>query len=171
MIADVTHEFRRYRAQCEIALASITDAQFFERPGALVNPLALIVKHVAGNLQSRWSDFLTTDGEKPSRHRDQEFILTPSDTRPALMAAWQQGWETLLSTLATLTNADLARNVTIRGEPHTVSQALLRSMGHTAYHVGQILYVVRMLSPDAPWVSIPPGGSAVHIPIYRAEPR
>jgi hypothetical protein len=100
MIADVAHEFRRYRAQCEKALASVTDAQFLERPGTLVNPLALIVKHVAGNLQSRWSDFLTTDGDKPSRNRDQEFILAPSDTRPALMAAWQQGWETLLNTLA-----------------------------------------------------------------------
>jgi uncharacterized damage-inducible protein DinB len=171
MIADVAHEFRRYRAQCEKALGSVSDGQFFERPGMLVNPLALLVKHVAGNLRSRWSDFLTTDGDKPSRNRDQEFILAPSDTRAALMAAWQQGWETLLSTLATLTDADLSRTVTIRGEPHTVSQALLRSMSHTAYHVGQMLYIVRMLSPDAPWVSIAPGGSAVHVPNYRAEPQ
>jgi uncharacterized damage-inducible protein DinB len=166
MIAESILEFRRYRMQCEKALASVADDQFFQRPAPAVNPLALIVKHLAGNLRSRWTDFLTTDGEKPDRNRDQEFELNPTDTRAALMAAWERGWEALFGTLAALGEADLGRTVAIRGEPHTVAQALLRSVNHAAYHAGQIMYVSRMLSPDAPWLTIAPGQSAAHRPGY-----
>ena len=87
-------------------------------------PIALIVKHLAGNLQSRWTDFLTTDGDKPTRDRDGEFTLTPADTRTTLLAAWERGWATLFATLSDLTDADLAKTIAIRGEPHTVQQAL-----------------------------------------------
>lgn len=165
-IADFKHEFCRYRGLAEAAMGHLDDGQFFQRPGPQVNPMALIVKHMAGNLASRWSDFLTSDGEKPSRQRDQEFVLGEADTRAALMAAWQHGWSVLLATLDGLCDADLERSVTIRGEPHTVRQALLRGVNHAAYHAGQVLYLARLLRPDAPWLTIAPGGSRQHAAGY-----
>jgi hypothetical protein len=108
---------------------------------------------------SRWTDFLTTDGEKPSRDRDSEFLLDESDTRANLTAAWERGWSALVATLGGLTDADLVRTITIRGEPQSVRQALLRGLGHVAYHTGQILYLARWLRPDSPWVTIAPGQS------------
>jgi uncharacterized damage-inducible protein DinB len=167
LLSDLTHEFRRHKKLADDALAALNDAAFFERPGAAVNPIALIVKHLAGNFRSRWTDFLTTDGDKPDRNRDNEFTLTESDTRTALLAAWDSGWQTLFETLGQLAESDLDRTVTIRGEPHTVAQALLRGATHTAYHVGQILYVARLVSPERRWLTIPPGGSGQHVPGYR----
>jgi uncharacterized damage-inducible protein DinB len=158
-LPDVAHEFRRHKGLADRAMAELDDAQFLHRPGALVNPVALIVKHLAGNLVSRWADFLTTDGEKASRDRDGEFLITESDTRSSLMAAWERGWSTLFDTLAGLKESDLVRTVTIRGEPHSVRQALLRSMTHAAYHTGQIVYLVRWIRPESPWLTIPPGQS------------
>src|SRR5215469_13292372 len=143
-------------------MTQLDDEQFFRRPGEAVNPIALIVKHLAGNLTSRWSDFLTTDGDKPSRDRDGEFLLTEQDTRASLLVAWERGWQTLFDTLAGLQASDLEKTVTIRGEAHTVIQALLRGATHAAYHTGQILYVVRLLRPDAAWLTIPPGQSRSH---------
>jgi uncharacterized damage-inducible protein DinB len=158
-LADLRHEFQRHKVLTERAMAQLGDQEFFRRPGELVNPVALIVKHLAGNLASRWSDFLTTDGEKPSRDRDAEFLLTDEDTRENLMAAWERGWGVLLDTLAGLSDADLAATVTIRGEPQSARQALLRGMSHVAYHAGQILYLVRLFRPDSDWQTIPPGRS------------
>ena len=100
---DVRHEFRRHKGLADRAMQPLDDDQFFHRPGEQVNPVALIVKHLAGNLASRWADFLTTDGEKPTRDRDGEFILTDADTREHLMAAWERGWGVLFDTLAALT--------------------------------------------------------------------
>ena len=162
LLADLTHEFRRHKSLADRAMGKLDDEQFFHRPGEAVNPIALIVKHLAGNLISRWSDFLNTDGEKPSRDRDDEFRLGEQDTRANLLAAWERGWQTLFDTLAGLQASDLEKTVTIRGEPHTVAQALLRGMSHVAYHTGQILYVVRLLRPDSDWLTIPPGQSASH---------
>lgn len=162
LIADVTHEFRKHKGYADKALAGMADDAFFHRPGELVNPVALVVKHLAGNLLSRWTDFLTTDGEKPTRDRDGEFALGPADTRPALTAAWERGWQALLGTLAGLTDADLGKTVLIRGERHTVQQAILRGLDHAAYHVGQILYLARLLNPGGTWVTIPPGASRTH---------
>ena len=124
------------------------------------NSAAQIVKHVAGNLRSRWKDFLTTDGEKADRHRDQEFVLSPADTREDLMRRWEDSFQIVFDTIASLTEQDFSRTVTIRGEPHTILQALSRSMLHTAYHVGQILYVGKHLR-GAEWtvLSIPKGKS------------
>src|SRR5262245_42058725 len=124
LVADLRHEFRRYKVVTERAMGQLDDQDFFRRPGELVNPVARIVKHLAGNLASRWSDFLTTDGEKPTRNRDGEFLLTDEDTRENLMAAWERAWGILFDTLSRLTDADLPSKVTIRGEPHTVRQAL-----------------------------------------------
>ena len=162
LLADLDHEFRRHKRLADSAMATLDDDAFFQRPAAAVNPIALIVKHLAGNLVSRFTDFLTSDGEKPSRHRDGEFLLREGDTHAALLAAWEQGWSTLLDTLGNLQEADLGRTVTIRGEPHTARQALLRSATHVAYHVGQILYIARMQRSDAPWLTIAPGASKEH---------
>lgn len=162
LLADLTHEFRRHKDLADRAMAQLDDEQFFRRPGEAVNPVALIVKHLAGNLASRWSDFLTTDGNKPSRDRDREFLLTEQDTRANLLSAWERGWQTLYDTLAGLQMSDLEKTVTIRGEAHTVVQALLRGVTHAAYHTGQILYVARLLRPDAVWLTIAPGQSRSH---------
>jgi uncharacterized damage-inducible protein DinB len=159
LMAVFDHEFQRHRRLMEQAIQQLNDEQFFHRPSKEVNSIALIVKHLAGNLTSRWTDFLTSDGEKPSRNRDTEFVRTDEDSRDALMAAWNRAWATVTATLRTLGDDDLERVVTIRGEPHTVLQATLRSVDHVAYHAGQVLYLARMLRPDAPWLTIPPGRS------------
>jgi Protein of unknown function (DUF1572) len=167
LISDLTLEFRRHKDLADRAMAGLPDEAFFRRPGEAVNPVALIVKHLGGNLASRWSDFLTTDGEKPTRHRDGEFLLTPADTRPALLAAWERGWGILFDTLAGLTEADLEKSVTIRGERHSVQQALLRGATHAAYHVGQILYLARLFNPGGSWLTVPPGQSQQVSGAYR----
>jgi uncharacterized damage-inducible protein DinB len=158
-VADLLYEFVRHKGLADRSMAQLDDQEFFHRPETLVNPVALIVKHLAGNLVSRWTDFLTTDGEKASRDRDGEFLLTEQDTRANLLAAWECGWEVLFDTLASLSDSDLEKWVTIRGESQSARQALLRGMAHVAYHTGQVLYLVRLLRPESPWLSIPPGQS------------
>lgn len=170
MLDDVTYEFQRHRRLAESAIAQLDDSQFFQRPNPVVNSVALIMKHVAGNLNSRWTDFLSSDGDKPSRDRDSEFVLTDEDTRQHLTALWQQGWSALLRTLGKLTESDLDRMVTIRGERHSVRQAVLRGLTHTVYHIGQILYLVRLLSPDGRWLTIAPGASRAHTENYLQSP-
>lgn len=162
LIADVLFEFRKHKGYADKALAGMSDEAYFHRPGETVNPVALIVKHLAGNLRSRFTDFLTTDGEKPTRDRDNEFVLSPVDTRDSLTAAWERGWQTLFDALSALTDADLGKTVLIRGEPHRVQQALLRGLDHAAYHVGQILYIARLLNPGGKWLTIAPGASQTH---------
>jgi len=160
-VENLRREFARLRAQADAALAQCTDAQFFATPGAGDNSLAVIVKHVAGNLTSRWTDFLTSDGEKPGRNRDDEFALRPEDTRARLEKDWQHGWAVLSATFATLTDDDLPRVVRIRGEPLTVLQAAHRQLAHYAGHVGQIVYVAKHhCGPGWKTLSIPRGGSA-----------
>jgi hypothetical protein len=158
-LADLRHDFRRHKDLADRAMASLDDQDFFRRPAAHVNPVALIVKHLAGNLASRWGDFLTTDGEKASRDRDGEFVLTEQDTRANLLAAWERGWQALFDTLDGLRESDLGRSVTIRGESHRVPQALLRGLSHAAYHTGQVLYLARLWRPDSPWLTVAPGQS------------
>jgi hypothetical protein len=140
-------------------MVQLDDQDFFRRPAAHVNPVALIVKHLAGNLASRWTDFLSTDGEKASRDRDGEFLLTGQDTQASLLAAWERGWAALFDTLESLQESDLDRSVTTRGESHRVSQALLRGLSHAAYHKGQLLYLVRLWRPESPWLTVAPGQS------------
>jgi uncharacterized damage-inducible protein DinB len=159
MLDDIKTEFRRYQKMAESAMADLDDDAFFQKPGEAVNPIALIVKHVGGNLRSRWTDFLATDGEKPDRNRDGEFEILDGDTRDRLMTIWQNGWTALWSTLNSLAESDCERITTIRGEKLTVRQALLRSATHTAYHVGQILYLARLLRPERKWLTIAPGQS------------
>jgi uncharacterized damage-inducible protein DinB len=166
MLADIQQEFRRHQKLAEASLAALSDDSFFARPGSTVNSVAMIVKHVAGNLRSRWTAFLASDGEKPDRQRDQEFVITERDTRDELMAKWSVGWSAVWDATDSLTDADLDRTVTIRGEPHTVRQALLRGLTHTAYHVGQILYLVRLFEPGSRWLTIAPGTSKTHNQSY-----
>ena len=150
LLADLVYEFRRYKDLADRAIVHLGDQDFFRRPADHVNPVAVMVKHLAGNLVSRWTDFLTSDGEKASRDRDGEFLLTEEDTRASLLADWERGWKALFDALEGLGEADLEKSVTIRGEYHRVPQALLRGLSHTAYHVGQILYLVRLWRPESP---------------------
>lgn len=151
--------FRANKAWADQAVAQVADAALHTALDANTNCIAVIMKHVAGNLRSRWTDFLTTDGEKPWRNRDDEFVDTFA-TRADLLAYWESGWQTLFATLATLTAEDLARTVTIRGEPHSVPLAIQRSLAHCAYHAGQIILIARILAGDQ-WttITIPRGGS------------
>jgi hypothetical protein len=136
-------EFRRAKKLADDALAQITEEQFFAAPSESDNSIAVIVKHVGGNLLSRWTDFLTSDGEKPGRDRDVEFEITASDTQPSLMKQWESGWAALFSALEPLSDADLERTITIRGEPFTVLQSINRQLTHYSYHVGQIVYLAK----------------------------
>jgi uncharacterized damage-inducible protein DinB len=171
LIDDLRDDFRRARGYTERALSELDDEAFFHRPGEQVNSVALIVKHLAGNMASRWTDFLSSDGDKPTRNRDGEFIITDADTRENLMAAWERGWEALFDTLDAMTDAELSRTITIRGEPHSARQALLRGLAHVSYHTGQILYLRRLLRPESTWLTVAPGQSKNIVADYhqRAE--
>ena len=153
--------FRGYKRMAEGALEQLSDQEFFHLLDPESNSAALVVKHVAGNLRSRWTDFLTSDGEKPDRNRDQEFIVAEIDSRSELMRRWEQSFSTVFAAIQSLRPEDLGRTVTIRQEPHSVLQAMNRSLLHTAYHVGQILYVGKHLR-GSEWktLSIPRGKSA-----------
>jgi len=161
-LRDLVKMFRMYKTLGDQAMAQIpNDAAF----GAMLDPdsnsVAIIVQHIAGNLRSRYRDFLTTDGEKPDRNRDGEFEVHGSVTRAAVLNMWDAGWAVALTSLDALTAEDLDKTITIRGEAFLVVEALNRSMTHTAYHVGQIVYLARHLAaPNWTSLSIPKGKSA-----------
>ena len=134
--------FRYYKNLAERAMAQVTDEELLAVLDDEMNSIAVIVKHMAGNMRSRWTDFLTSDGEKPSRQRDAEFVDPPS-TREALLAVWEEGWQCLLGTLEALSELDLQRTVTIRGEAHSVMQAINRQVAHYSYHCGQIVFLAK----------------------------
>jgi hypothetical protein len=159
-LEDIIFSFRKVQALAEVAIRQVNDRNFFHKPGEHSNSIAIVMKHVAGNLASRWTDFLTTDGDKPWRDRDAEFLIGAQDTRATLLAAWEKGWAAVFESLAGLQEGDLQKKVTIRGEEHTVFQAIHRSLSHTSYHVGQIVYLCRLLTKDGwEWITIPPGQS------------
>ncbi len=161
-LEDVLLELRKYKGLAERAMAQVSDEQFFQALDAETNSIAIVVKHMSGNMRSRWTEFLTTDGEKPDRHRDREFELEEGDTRARLLARWEAGWERALEAISALGWRDLEKRVTIRGEPHTVVQAINRQLTHYAYHVGQIVLIARHIAgPDWQWLSVPRGKSAV----------
>ena len=166
VVESVLHELRRHKQLGDDALNALDDSAFFDSPHPHVNSVALIVKHLSGNLRSRWTDFRTTDGEKPDRMRDTEFELHSDDTRQQLMQRWEEGWTTILDAAASITTEDLAETVTIRGEPHSVLQALIRGLTHAAYHTGQILYLARRHNTSAKWLTIAPGASSQCRPGY-----
>jgi uncharacterized damage-inducible protein DinB len=160
-LADIRRTYRNYRRLAEAAMAQVTDEQFVTALDADDNSIAVIAQHVAGNLRSRFTDFLTSDGEKPDRNRDAEFERRPAVTREALMAEWNAGWDVVLAALDGLSESDLERTVQIRREPFAVAEALNRSVTHTAYHVGQIVFLAKHLAgPRWASLSIPKGRSA-----------
>jgi hypothetical protein len=159
LLADAAFVYRQQRRLAEGAVEQVDDQAFFHAADQYANSIAVIMKHVGGNLRSRWTDFLTTDGEKPDRNRDGEFSVD-GESRADVIRTWNEGWERLEGTLAALQPADLARTVTIRGEEHTVIQALIRNLAHASHHAGQIVMAAKELAGEN-WqtLSIPRGGS------------
>ena len=139
--------FAQYKQLGERAMEQASDEQLYVTLDGEMNSIAVIVKHMAGNMRSRWTDFLTTDGEKPDRNRDFEFVEPPA-TRAALLQTWEEGWALVFHALEPLSDADLSRTVTIRGEAHSVMQAIHRQVTHYAYHVGQIVMLAKHLAHD-----------------------
>lgn len=153
-------EFERHKTYADKALAQLSEADWFFVPDIESNSIAVIVKHVAGNLRSRWKDFLSSDGEKPDRNRDLEFVLQEGDTVESLKARWDEAWEILLGELNRLEASDLSRTITIRLEPMLAIAVIQRSLAHTASHVGQIVYIAKHLrGPEFGSLSIPRGQS------------
>ncbi|MFZ0213673.1 MAG: DUF1572 family protein [Candidatus Acidiferrales bacterium] len=153
-------QFRGQKKLADRAMAQVNDEQFFAQLDAESNSIAAIVKHVAGNLRSRWTDLLTSDGEKPDRNRDSEFLNEAEDMRASLLGRWDAAWDCMFDALEELTPADLDKTVPIRSEPHTVIKAIQRSLAHTAQHVGQIILLAKHYA-GAEWrtLSIPRGKS------------
>ena len=158
---EARRSFRGYKRLGENSLAQLQEDEFFYAPDSESNCAAVIVKHMSGNMRSRFTDFLTSDGEKPDRNRDQEFELGPTPSRDEVMRWWEDGWKIVFDTVAALKPEDLGRTVTIRGEPHTVLQALSRAVAHYAYHVGQLAFLGKHIR-QGEWksLSIPRGKSA-----------
>ena len=134
--------FRYYKNLAERAMAQVTDEQLLAVLDGEMNSIAIVVKHMAGNMRSRWTDFLTSDGEKPDRNRDAEFVDPPL-TRQALLALWEEGWQCIFRALEPLSDQDLERTITIRGEAHSVIQAINRQIAHYSYHCGQIVLLAK----------------------------
>lgn len=151
-IEDALSLFRYYKRLAERATEQVTDEQLFTAIDNEANSIAMIVKHMAGNMRSRWTDFLTTDGEKPDRDRDSEFEQPPA-SRKDLMAMWEEGWSRLFAAIEPLSDADLGRTVTIRGEAHSVMQAINRQLAHYPHHVGQIVLLAKHFACDR-WQSL-----------------
>ncbi len=172
--------FRRQKAFAEHAFNQLNDERFVQVPAPGLNSVAIITRHLAGNLNSRFTDFLTTDGEKPWRDRDAELapIDIPQDSgalaslRADVMQQWETGWQMLLELLDSLTNEDLCKTVPIRGAPHAVHAAIIRQLDHYAFHVGQINVIARLLvgTEHWQWLTIPPGGSAAFNEQMRSSP-
>jgi hypothetical protein len=152
-LEEVRRQFRGHKRLAEGAIAQLKDEDLFLALDPESNSIAVIVKHLAGNMRSRFTDFLTSDGEKPDRHRDQEFELTPITTRADVMRWWEEGWQCVFSAIEQLLPEDVMRTVTIRGEPHTVLQAISRQMAHYAYHIGQIVFLAKHIR-SAEWMSL-----------------
>ena len=159
-IDEAFRSLRGHKRLADDAIAQLSDAEFFAVLDAESNSVAIIIKHMAGNMRSRFTDFLTTDGEKPDRNRDQEFIIVANATRAEILALWEQYWQLVFETLNGIGPEDLERTVTIRGEPHSVLQAINRQVAHHAYHVGQIVFLAKHWK-GAQWktLSVPKGKS------------
>ena len=156
---EIIDQYRQYKDRCERAAAQVSDEDLFHALEGNPVSIASLMKHLGGNHRSRFRDFLTTDGEKSDRHRDREFVVD-GETPASIRGHWDEGWRITFSTLESLEPSDLDRTITIRGEPHTVVQALQRSLTHLAYHAGQIVHLARHFAGDQ-WqtLSVPIGQS------------
>jgi len=159
-LAPTTRELRSLKRAAERAMAQVSDEHFFATLDPETNSIAMLVKHVSGNMRSRWTDFLTTDGEKLWRKRDDEFVIGEEDTRAALLARWEESWKIFLGALESLAPEDLERQVTIRSEVYTALGAAQRSFGHYSDHIGQIILLAKHYA-GAKWrtLSVPRGKS------------
>jgi hypothetical protein len=159
-LEDSLKVFRNYKRLGEKAFEQLSDEELFRTLDAEMNSVALNVKHIAGNMRSRWTDFLTSDGEKPDRDRDSEFVIDSDTTRADVLRWWEEGWRTTFAALEPLQPEDLMREVTIRDAPHTVVMAINRQLTHYAYHIGQIVFLAKHFK-SAAWqsLSIPRGRS------------
>ncbi len=153
-LEDSLELFRHYKKLAEGAMEQVTDEQLLETTtfDGEMNSIAVLVKHMTGNIRSRWTDFLTSDGEKPNRNRDSEFVEPPS-SREELMKIWEDGWKCLFHALEALSENDLEQRVTIRGEAHSVMQAINRQVAHYSYHIGQIVLLAKYFARDR-WQSL-----------------
>jgi hypothetical protein len=142
-LEDSIKSFRAYKKLAEKALDQVSEDELFVTLDDEANSLAVIMKHMAGNMLSRWTDFLTTDGEKPDRNRDMEFVIEPQSGKADIVAHWEKGWQVVFAALEPLRPEDLSRKVMIRGEEHTVVQAINRQLMHYAYHIGQIAFLAK----------------------------
>ena len=173
-LKDSVSLFRYYKMLGDKAMAQVSDADLLVALDPESNSIAIIVKHLAGNMISRWTDFLTADGEKPSRDRDSEFVAPPQ-TRAELFAMWEKGWKAAFDALAPLTEDDMSRTIRIRGEAHSVVQAVNRQLAHYAYHIGQIVFIAKHVTSSR-WtsLSIPRGKSSEfnsHVATGKASQR
>jgi len=159
-LEEIKRQFRGHKRMGEAAMAQLEDKDFFATLDPESNSIAALVKHLAGNARSRFTDFLTRDGEKPDRFRDREFEVSAKTTREEVMRWWEQAWAHLFSALDSLKPEDVQRTVTIRHEPHTVMQALNRALAHYAQHIGQLVFLAKHLrSSEWQTLSIPRGKS------------
>jgi hypothetical protein len=151
-LQDATSLFRYYKKLAERAMAQVTDEQLTLALDPEMNSIAIVVKHLAGNMRARWTGFPSVDGESASRNRDLEFV-DPPQSRAELMAVWEEGWRCVFSALEPLSDADLGRQLTIRGEAHSVMQAVNRQLAHYAYHTGQIVFLAKQFQREE-WKSL-----------------
>lgn len=160
-VQEALRAFRSYKKHAEGAFAQLRPEDWFRQIDPEANCIAIIVKHMAGNMRSRWTDFLTSDGEKPNRDRDSEFVLDSSTTPEQMMQWWEAGWKCVIAAVEPLTASDLSKKITIRGQEHTVLQAINRQLMHYAEHIGQIILLAKHYR-GAQWksLSIPKGQSA-----------
>jgi hypothetical protein len=159
-LEEIKRQLRGHKRMAEAAIAQLEDAELFTIIDPESNSVAILIKHIAGNARSRFTDFLATDGEKPDRFRDQEFEVSATATRAEILRWWEEGWSHVFSTLDSLKPEDVSRTVTIRSEPHTVLQALNRALAHYAQHIGQIVFLAKHLrSKEWSTLSIPRGKS------------
>jgi hypothetical protein len=159
-LEDALSQFRKYKKLADGALVQLSDEDFFRAPDPGSNSAALVLKHLAGNMRSRWTDFRGADGERPDRDRDSEFERAAGDSRASLTERWEAGWALLFEALAPIREDELQETVTIRGEPHSVLEAIQRQLTHYAYHVGQIVFLAKHFAGER-WrsLSIPKGRS------------
>jgi hypothetical protein len=160
-LEDALASFRAYKKMADKALAQLNESEYFVTLDAESNSIAVIMKHMAGNMLSRWKDFLTTDGEKPDRFRDMEFVIEPQTTKDDVLAYWDKGWACVFEALDPLTPPDFDRTVMIRAEAHTIMQAINRQLMHYASHIGQIVFLAKHFrSSEWQTLSIPRKRSA-----------
>lgn len=168
---DAVKAMRAYKKLAEKALAQLKDEEFFVTLDEEANSVAVVMKHMAGNMISRWTDFLTSDGEKPDRNRDMEFVIEATTTKDDVLAYWERGWKCVFDAIEPLTPQDFEKTVLIRGEVHTIAQALNRQLMHYAYHIGQIVFLAKHFR-SAEWtsLSIPRNRSADFNAYLGAQP-